>query len=451
MVSMGDTSSPSAAERPREPWGSWSSLFQHSADPVFLLSRRRQLRYVNRAWEALTGKSGEDMRGMFCLPLKKKGGQPLRTLLQALAPSPEVMEGRSVTLRRAAPPARVGPPWWDVTFVPLGDEAGPTAILGFIHVIEPAPGSAAAQGLSDALIALRQQTAARFCFDCLRSETAAMHRVEAQARLASRTKAPVWIAGEAGAGKESLARIIHFEGTTRDQTFLAIDCAGLQPFLIRTMLFGHTGQAGARLGAVYLKDPAKLPRDLQAELVDWVEEQESPPRIVVGSRDLLGDELKAGKLVEEFHAAFNVLEIRLPALRDRLDDLPRLAAAMLRRDVAAGTAPPEIAAEALDLLRRHPWPGNLRELARTLREASAAASSHRIEPAHLPLEMRAGPVKPAVKPLPTAQAMLEQVEARLIRLALRRAKGNKAEAAERLGMTRGRLLRRIEVLKLEEA
>src|SRR5580692_9101599 len=98
---MGDIPfSQPAAETPREPSGSWSSLFQHSADPVFLLSRRRQLRYVNRSWEALTGKTSEAVRGAFCLPRKKKGTQPLRALLQALAPPPEVMEGRPTTVRR---------------------------------------------------------------------------------------------------------------------------------------------------------------------------------------------------------------------------------------------------------------------------------------------------------------------------------------------------------------
>src|SRR5579862_9715559 len=119
---MGESTSASApTDRPREPLGSWSALFHHSADPVFLLSRRRQLRYVNHAWETLTGKSGETMRGMFCLPRKKKGTQPLRMLLQALAPPPEVLAGRPATCRRPAPPARLGPPWWDVTFLPLRD------------------------------------------------------------------------------------------------------------------------------------------------------------------------------------------------------------------------------------------------------------------------------------------------------------------------------------------
>ncbi len=449
---MGETTSPPpAAERTHEPSGSWSSLFQHSADPVFLLSRRRQIRYVNRSWEALTGKPAESVRGLYCLPRKKKGTLPMRALLQALAPSPEVMESRPATIRRPAPPARLGPPWWDVTFLPLRDANGLTGIVGFIKVVGTAGETPHGTGLSEALIALRQRTAAHFCFDLLQSDSPLMQRTEAQARMAAKTKAPIWITGEAGTGKETLARVIHFQGITRDQTFLALECSCLQPFLIRNMLFGHAGQAGPRLGAIYLKDPGLLPRDLQAEILEWVEEQDDPPRIVAGSRDLNGDDLRSGRLTAEFHSTFNVLEIRLPALRDRLEDLPRLAQAFLRHDIDKNQPAAEIAPEALDLLLRHRWPGNLRELRTLLSEALAASDGKTIEPGQLPLELRAPTVKPAAKPALSLDVVLEQVERNIIRLALAKAKGNPTKAAGSLGISRTRLMRRIEALKIEGA
>jgi hypothetical protein len=447
---MGETVVPPADERPREPAGSWGALFQHSADPVFLLSRRRQLRFANRAWEAATGRPFEALRGSFCLPRKKKGTGPVRALLQAHAPPAEVLEGRALTVRRPAPPARTGPPWWDVTFIPLRDETGLTGILGFVRVIGAPAAAPSGGGFSEAIITLRQRTAAHFSYDLLASESAAVQRVEAQARLAAGLRAPVWISGEMGTGKETLARVIHFQGVTREQTFLAIDCAGLQPFLVRGMLFGHVGQAGPRLGTVYLKDPASLPRDLQAELLDWVEELDAPPRVVAGSRDLAGDDLRSGRLLPEFHAALNVLEIRLPPLRERLSDLPRLAEEFLRRSVDVG-APPELARDARDALIRHPWPGNLREYGEVLRDAFAASGGKRIELAHLPLPLRTKELPPAEAPVPNLDVVLGQVEARLIRLALRRAMGNKSEAADLLGVPRARLLRRIESLKIEEA
>ena len=431
----------------REPWGSWTGLFQHCVDPIFLLSRRRQLRFVNRSWEKLTGKSSETMRGLFCLPRKKKGTLPQRVLLQTMAPPPEVLAGRTLQVRRPAPPSRSGPPWWDVTFVPLRDAEGVTGIIGFIRVVEGPPKEPGAGGFSEALIALRQRTAARFSFDLLESASSAVQRIEAQARLAAQLRTPVWIVGEPGTGKETLARVIHFQGLTREQTFLALDCLGLQPFLLRNMLFGHIGQAGNRLGTVYLKDPGSLPSDLQAELLDWLEEQDDPPRLIVGSRDLTGDDPKAGRLLPEFHAVLNVLEIRLPPVRDRTPDLPRLVDWLLDREANRVGAVPELGTGVFDVLSRHSWPGNFRELAGVLRDALAESNGGRIELNHLPLYLRAGKSLPQRPPIKLDE-ILERIEARMISLAVKKAKGNRSEAADALGIPRARLLRRMEVLKI---
>lgn len=436
-------SSSVSADRPRDFGGNWSSLFQHSAAPVFLLSRRRQIRYVNHAWESLTGKSLDAVRGMFCLPRKKKGTQPQRALLQAMAPTPEVMVGRIITVRRPAPPARLGPPWWEVTFIPIGDDDGLINVLGFVHVVAqtvPAPPTGVQ---SEALAALRLKTAAQYSFDLLHSDSPKMQRVEAQARLAAQTKAPVWIVGEPGTGKETLARIIHFQGITRERTFLMVDCAGLQPHLVRSMLFGHVGQAGPLLGAICLKEPASLARDLQEELLEWIEEQEDPPRIICVSRPA------ETRPMDEFQAALNVLEIQLPPLRERTDDIAALTRLILHQhgDSKSAVAPP--APEFFERLQRHAWPGNLRELTQIIRESMAMAGGKRLEPNHLPLEFRAPFASPAEKPLPTLDELLEQIERKMIVLALKKAKGNRSEAADRLGIPRPRLIRRIEALKLE--
>src|SRR5688572_29912160 len=182
---MADPSPLLPAERPREPWGSWGSLIGHSADPIFLLSRRRQLRYANKAWEALTGKSFETLRGSFCLPRKKKGTGPLRALLQTLAPPPEVMEGRLATVRRPVPPHRLGPPWWEISFTPLRDAVGLTGILGCIRGVLAPEETTGPAVLNEAMIAIRQRAATASSFDLLASESVEMQRVEAQARLAA--------------------------------------------------------------------------------------------------------------------------------------------------------------------------------------------------------------------------------------------------------------------------
>ena len=372
----------------------------------------------------------------------------MRALLQTLAPPPEVMEGRLATVRRPIPPHRLGPPWWEISFIPLRDAAGLTGILGCIRGVAGAEESAGPAVLNEAMIAIRQRAATAASYDLLASESVEMQRVEAQARLAASLKTPVWLTGEPGAGKETLARIIHFNGKTREQTFLSIDCAGLQPFLIRNMLFGLAGQGGARLGTVHLKKPECLPRDLQSELHEWFEDQHDPPRIIAGSQLTSDASLRDERLVEELVAMLNVLEIRLPPLRERRSDIGQLAAAMLQREATDGKCS-ELAPDALDRLTRHTWPGNLHELASVLRETLKEAANGRIEATHLPLYLRAASTLPPLKPSPSLDEVLETVEARLIRIALLEAKGNKTEAADLLGIQRSRLLRRMESLKIE--
>ncbi len=443
---MGDTP---ASDRSRELGGRWSTLFQQNADPVFLLSARRQIRFVNHSWEQLTGRSAESVRGMFCLPRKKRGAQPLRLLLQAMAPPPEVLAGCTTTLRRTIPYADHGPPWWDITFIPLQDKDAPSHILGFIHSVEAGTPSTPGGGIPESLIALRQQAAKRGTLESVPATTPEMRRVVSQAHYAATTKAPLWIVGERGTGKETMARLIHFKGITREQTFLTVDCAGLQPFLIQSMLFGKAAQATAQLGTLFIKNPQFLSRDLQSELLEWFEISADPPRVIVAGHAATADDLREGRLLEEFHTTFNLLEIGLPPLRQRLADLPTWIAKLLSGETDGSEATPACSDGALRLLSQHTWPGNLRELRQTLRDALSQSNRQRIEASHLPLSFRVTPPKlPSKKPPPLGK-ILEEVEARMIRLALKKAKGNKAEAAEQLGIPRGTLLRRIEALKIE--
>jgi DNA-binding NtrC family response regulator len=214
------------------------------------------------------------------------------------------------------------------------------------------------------------------------------------------------------------------------------------------MLFGLAGQGGARLGTVYLKNPEILPRDLQSELHEWFEEQDNPPRIISGSRLTSDASLRDGRLVDELITLLNVLEIRLPPLRERPTDLAQLAGRMLQREAPIGK-PPELAPDALDRLTRHNWPGNFHELGTVMRAALRESASGRIEAVHLPLYLRAPSTLPPLKQSPNLDEVLETVEARLIRIALVKSKGNKSEAADLLGVQRSRLLRRMESLKIE--
>lgn len=425
---------PSGKGRPRGSGGfAWRAFFHHSATPVFVLGKTRRLRYANPAWEKLAGVTLAEALGMVCS--QRRHSTPLAA---ALAPTPEARAGRPDRARKPAPPGRNGPPWWDVTFVPLAGETELVGIVGFVAVVgEPVP--AAARKVPAGVAALRDRHAAHFGLDLLAGESLASARLVAQARLAASVAAPVWVVGEPGSGKETAARVVHHTSALRDRAFVAVDCGGLQPYLIESMLFGHGGlSASERVGTVYLKEPAALPLDLQQRLADHFTENPGT-RLVCGSERAAQDAVAAGALVPAFQTALSAFELHVPPLRERLDDLPRIATRVLNRTLDPA---------ALAVLRGHPWPGNLRELIEALHEAAAASPSGPILREHLPHELRVaeGLTKsPPPKSL-NLEATLEAVERRLIELALRKADNNQTRAAELLGVFRAKLWRRLDAL-----
>ncbi|MFM8271973.1 MAG: sigma-54-dependent transcriptional regulator, partial [Gemmata sp.] len=267
----------------------------------------------------------------------------------------------------------------------------------------------------------------------------AAQQLAGQARLVAGLGAPVWLVGDPGSGKETVARVIHHTGAARDRAFAGVDCAGLQPYLIESVLFGHGGLGDSdRVGTVYLKEPAALPRDLQQRLADHFTAN-AAIRLVCGSERAAPAAVAAGALVPAFQTALCAFELRVPPLRERLDDLPRLATHFLGRALDP---------EALAVLRAHPWPGNLRELAEVLSAAGAAAPDGPVLREHLPHELRAaaGIVRaPPPKPLNLDQ-LLAAAERHIIRLALKRTGGRPAAAAALLGVPRAKLWRRLVAL-----
>jgi DNA-binding NtrC family response regulator len=428
-------------------------MFQASATPTFVAGPTRRLRYANPAWEALVGKPLSQARGMRLTALKSG-----TALGQALAPPAEAWGGRPCQARRPVPPADAGPPWWDIAFTPFAGPGGRVlGVLGTVAVVGE-KGPRGSFKLPAAVAELAAAHAGGFGFDRLAGPTPATERLLSQARLAAATTAPVWVVGEPGTGKETLARVVHHNGPTRDRAFLGVDCHGVQPYLIETQLYGKGGLAyGGHLGTVYLKDPAALPRDLQERLAGlFTVPRPKAPRLVCGATASPAELVAAGALVAKFHTALSVLELRVPPLRDRLDDLPLLTDRLLDRFLTPAGLKPTLADDALPVLRAHRWPGNVRELADVLADAVSAAGDSPVSAGHLPRAVRerfliaAGPPPPAAKSW-TLDAVLEAVERRLIELALKQAGGSQTAAAERLGVFRARLGRRIEALGLKGA
>jgi DNA-binding NtrC family response regulator len=364
-------------------------------------------------------------------------------------------------LRRPAPPARVGPPWWDIAFFPFQGEKGLLGIIGRIRVVGEAK-KAEAQALPEPILALRQRLKERFGFELLAGNVPARRRIAEQARLACQNRMPVVLIGESGTGKQTLARIIHHQGITAEQPFIAIDCAGLPGPAQEEVLFGSAALGKPEFaGTIYLRELARMPKDLQARLTEFLTDRPANgSRLIAGFSHDPESDVHVDHVRRDLSLALNIQTIKLLPLRNSTEDLPRLATTMLERATVTGiSACPGWQPEALEMLRGYSWPGNLRELESAMLHAARAANGQRLGPEHLPPAIRreAGRKQAvAESPAPTEQrkieldAVLEKIEKRLILLALHRTKGQKSEAAELLGIWRARLLRRLEALKIGE-
>jgi DNA-binding NtrC family response regulator len=354
-------------------------------------------------------------------------------------------------------PGRQSWQWWEVEFLPLRHEggAGGFSLLGRVRVLGDEPAGTAP--LPERLANLRQRAAGRWTLDTWAASTApAVRRLVARARLAAGVRAPVLFVGEPGTGKETLARAVHHHGPDAERAFASLDCRRLPAAALAAVLSGGT----PGLGAVYLREPAALPRELQLRLCDWAGRPDGP-RLLAGTRADPAAEVRDGRLLEDLACLLGTLVIEVPPLRERIDDLPLLAEQMLARACEGRDRKvPAVGSDAWDVLRGHAWPGNLRELYRVLaaaagRVAAGRATGDWVTAADVPARLRqahalaAVPGRPAGKS-PPLDYLLEQAERRLIELALRRAGGNKTKAAQELGIWRPRLLRRMEALGVRD-
>ncbi len=286
----------------------WQAFFERCAEPLFVLNRRCRLLFVNHAWEVLTGMSATEAHVLVCRkPRPAAVDDPAeRILAHALTPPPEVLQGGGGHARRLLPGREAERRWWDVEFMPLRQEGeqGGYLILGRIRAVPLAEWTAETP-LPERLVNLRQRRLDRYHLDAWTSTLPAMRRLVDQVRLASLVNAPVLLVGEPGTGKQTLARTIHYLSPRRDGACAALDCARLPPDAVARVLFGSRDS----LAAVYLREPAYLPRDVQLRLCEWIArgvgaEGATGPRILAGCMAPPAQEVRAGRLLDELACAW---------------------------------------------------------------------------------------------------------------------------------------------------
>jgi two-component system response regulator PilR (NtrC family) len=280
------------------------------------------------------------------------------------------------------------------------------------------------------------------------------------------TNSTILVTGESGTGKELVARAIHFNSLRRDRPFVAVNCGALPEQLLESELFGHmrgsfTGASANKKGLVEVADrgtifldelgemssmmQVKLLRVLQERRfrrVGGTEEVEANIRVIAATNQDLARMVADGRFREDLYYRVNVIQVQLPPLRERQEDIALLASHFLekfREQMGKNVA--NISQEAMAYLERYDWPGNIRELENIIERAVALESSAAILPDSLPPQLRGLPAKngQTVTQLPDAgfdlEAHVENMERDYIAQALKRAGGKQSKAAELLGMS----------------
>ena len=328
-----------------------------------------------------------------------------------------------------------------------------------------------------------EETAATLRGPLLLGGSAVMEQVREMIARVARSQAPVHICGESGTGKELVARMIHESGARREGPFVAVNCGAIPTELMESELFGHkrgsfTGAVAdkkgliqsAEGGTLFLDEVADLPLHMQVKLLRVVQEKTVRPvgdareetvdvRILSATHKILADLVAQGLFREDLFYRINVIELRVPALRERSGDIAEIADAILERLARrTSTTAPELSPDALRMLETYAFPGNVRELENVLERALTLCTTGVITPEHIRLRAsaRADPASPAaaltVSPVEGGGALgsqLESIERDAIVKALEKTRYNKTAAAKLLGMSFRALRYRIKKLGIE--
>jgi len=318
---------------------------------------------------------------------------------------------------------------------------------------------------------LRDLAGSTFRFENLIGQSRKMRdALDLCARVAGRDST-VLLTGESGTGKEVLAKAIHQNSLRAGKPFVTVNCGALPDALAESELFGHrkgsfTGAIADRIGkfeaanegTIFLDEIGELPLNLQVKLLRVIQEREvdkigfSQPvkvnvRILAATNRKLKTLVDDGQFREDLFYRLTVVTIDVPPLRERRDDIPLLVSHFLRSfSERYHISPLTVTDEAMDLILRYPWPGNVRQLENTIERLVVLANGNVLRPEDLPQEVREAESRIAKidLKLPDESIDLEQVEKEILSQALQKHAGNQTRAAKYLNISRKTLIYRME-------
>jgi DNA-binding NtrC family response regulator len=337
------------------------------------------------------------------------------------------------------------------------------------------------RALQDEVVALRQELNERHSFQNVLSKSSRMMDVFDLITQVADSPSTVLIIGETGTGKEQVARAIHQASDRKEGPFVAVNCGALNENLLESELFGHekgsfTGAAGQRKGrfelasggTLFLDEIGDVPMSMQVRLLRVLQERkfervggtesvDTDVRVIAATHRDLDVLIREGKFRDDLYYRLNVIRIELPPLRDRPEDIRLLAAHFCQRFARSGHPPAEISPEAMELLLRCPWPGNVRQLENAIERACVTVRDGVIRSNNLPTDVTRRPDAKhpfhvdLARPLPDQLTELTSAfEERYLRRALRKTRGHVGKCAKLSGLSRRSITDKIAQYKIDK-
>lgn len=459
-------------------------LLESAIDGIVVVDRSRRVVLFSDACERMTGYDRSEVLGFQCkcYDITDCRDEQGRSLAGALCPAKTLFDGSAESVRQRMCIRRKDGTrrWIDTNYAVMRNSSGEVEFV--LGVMRDASEARAAEAellgeladLRDKVRRLRDEQKAKYGFSNMVSKAAAMAPVFEKIRAALSNSSPVLISGESGTGKEVVARTIHAHGLQGDGPFVPLNCSALPRDLIESELFGHVKGAftgavqdhkgllrAAEGGTVFLDEVGQLPLETQAKLLRTLQDKRVRPvgstkelpvrvRVIAAMNQPPREAIAAGRLREDLFYRLSVIDIQLPPLRERREDIPLLVQSFIEEfNQSSIRQVTEVEGDAWQAVLHHTWPGNVRELSNAVESAFAIGRGPVILKQDFPAEVRGEYCARASADAPDSLRLdpfLARVEREAILRALAAANWQRNKAASLMGISRSRLYRRMDAL-----